>query len=53
MLAGSNISITGAASSVVRDDLPINKVAISDSAGKKHRHQMSELTMSYHLISQI
>ena len=34
MLAGSNISITGAASSIIRDDLPINKVVISDSACK-------------------
>ena len=34
MLAGNNISITGAASSIVRNDLPINKVVISDSAGK-------------------
>ena len=34
MLAGNNISITGAASSIIRDDLPINKVVISDSAGK-------------------
>ena len=34
MLAGSNIGITGAASSIIRDDLPINKVVISDSAGK-------------------
>ena len=34
MLVGSGLSITGAASTVVRDDLPANIVVISDSAGK-------------------
>ena len=34
MLAGSGLSITGAASTVVRDDLPKNIVVISDNAGK-------------------
>ena len=34
MLAGRGLSITGAASTVVRDDLAINKVVVSDNAGK-------------------
>ena len=34
MLVGSGLSITGAASTVVRDDLPKNIVVISDNAGK-------------------
>ena len=34
MLAGSGLTITGAASTVVRGDLAINKVVVSDNAGK-------------------
>ena len=34
MLAGNGLSITGAASTVVRDDLPKNIVVVSDNAGK-------------------
>ena len=35
MLASSGgLSITGAASTVIRDDLPLNKVVISDNNGK-------------------
>ena len=33
MLAGSGLSITGAASTIVRDDLPKNIVIISENAG--------------------
>ena len=34
MLAGSGVSITWTASTVIRDDLPLNKVVISDNNGK-------------------